>query len=342
MHDGRGGPRRADPRTAPTHRSMLLQLPQNMLVVPVWNLVTLVVAAVVVAQLVCFLVALYEMMNLPEMRRVALGPRALAGVFPNLVLETLGTVVAVLTLPLGAVPWRRVAGAATSPRPPLVFVPGYAMTRACLWPLRHRLAAAGWANAVGYNYRTLRGDLEIAARGLRAAIADVATACGTSHVVVIAHGMGGLVARLCLRDWIDAPVCALVTLGTPHRGSKLYALALDPMAREMRPESAVLDALADDELPRRLDVTAIYSSFDVTVVPSSGGQYPGASNIEIEGVGHVGLLWSPRVVELVRENLEFALATASRADVSAPEGARRERQAAPSAPTQRATSSSSE
>ena len=89
-------------------------------------------------------------------------------------------------------------------------------------------------------------------------------------------------------------------------------------------------------------MTAIYSSFDVTVVPSSAGQYPGASNIEIEGVGHVGLLWSPRVVELVRENLEFALATASRADMSAPEGARREGQAAPSAPTQRATSSSSE
>ena len=75
MHDGCGGSRTADTRTAPTHRSMLLQLPQTMLVAPVWNLVTLVVAAVVVAQLVCFLVALYEMMERHGIVRPMIDPQ---------------------------------------------------------------------------------------------------------------------------------------------------------------------------------------------------------------------------------------------------------------------------
>lgn len=313
-----------------------------MVVTLAWTLVRIVVGAVVAVQLVCFVVALYEMLNLPEMRRVGLTPRALAAVLPNLVVETVGMVVAVLTIPLGALPWRRVAVDAPGARPPIVFVPGYLMTRACMWPLRRRLAAAGWLNAVGYNYRTLRGDLDAAAHGLRAVIRDVATTCRTSHVVLIAHGMGGLLARLSLREWTDAPVRALVTLGTPHRGSKLYALAPDPTAQEMRPESALLDAIADDELPRRIDVTAMYSSFDLTVVPSSAAQYPGASNIEIEGVGHVGLLWSSRIVELVRENLEFALETALRRTADEADDAGSEGQPAPSASTQRATSSSSE
>ncbi len=313
-----------------------------MLVALAWNAVKLVVGAVAIAQLVCFVVALYEMLNLPEMRHVGLEPRALAAVLPNLVLETAGAVIAVLTIPLGALRWRRIAATGERARPPIVFVPGYLMTRACMWPLRRRLAAAGWPDAVGFNYRTVRGDLDAAAGALRAAIRNAASTCRTPHVVVIAHGMGGLVARLCLREWADAPVRALVTLGTPHRGSKLYALVPDATAQEMRPDSALLDALAADELPRQIDVTAIYSSFDLTVVPSSAGQYPGASNIEIESVGHVGLLWSSRVGELVRENLEFALETAVRPVASETADAGSEGQPAPSASTQRATSSSSE
>jgi hypothetical protein len=303
----------------------------------VWNLVGLIVGAVVVAQLSSFVIALYEMLNLPEMRLVRVTPRALASSLPGLVLETLGTVVAVLAIPLGALPWRRIS-AAHDERPPIVFVPGYLMTRSCMWVLRRRLAAAGWPDAVGYNYRTLRGDFHAAARGLRALIEGIAAKGSGSEIVVIAHGMGGLVTRLCFREWARPPVRALVTLGTPHRGSKLCALALDPMAQEMRPGSALLDALGeDDELPRRLDVTAIYSSFDLTVIPSSAAQYPGASNIEIEGVGHVGLLWSSRVVELIRENLEFAIErTRGPGETGADD------QAAPSACTQRATSSASE
>ncbi len=307
------------------------------------GIVKTVSGAVVIAQLACFIVALYEMLNLPEMRLVRLTPGALAGALRGLVVETLGTIVAVLAIPLGALPWRRMPDDGRPRRPPVVFVPGYLMTRSCLWLLRWRLARAGWRDAVGYNYRTFHGDLHAAARGLGTLIEDVAATRAASRVVVVAHGMGGLVARLCLHHHAHPCVRTLVTLGTPHQGSKLHALALDPMAQDMRAGSELFEELdSDGALPHRVDVTAIYSSFDLTVVPSSAGQCPGASNIEVEGVGHVGLLWSGRVFELVRENLEFAHETSLAEEAEHARHPTRESQTEPSACTQRATSSASE
>jgi triacylglycerol esterase/lipase EstA (alpha/beta hydrolase family) len=322
------------PRLATTTSEVVVRL--------VWDIVKAVSVGAVAAQLACFVVALYEMLNLPEMRRVPLTLGAVAGAVRGLGVETIGTIVAVLAIPLGALPWRRMADDVRADRPPIVFVPGYCMTRSSMWILHRRLAGAGWRAAVGYNYRTFHGDLRAAGRGLAALIADVAATHGASQVVVIAHGMGGLVARLCLREQSSAYVRTLVTLGTPHQGSKLNALALDPMAQEMRPGSELLEALACDEArPDNVELIAIYSSFDLTVIPSSAGQYPGASNIEVEGVGHVGLLWSARVFELVHENLEFAHAArlAGTGDADPSRGAP---QAEPSARTQRATSSASE
>jgi triacylglycerol esterase/lipase EstA (alpha/beta hydrolase family) len=313
-----------------------------MLVTLVWLIVKVVTGVVVVTQFACFAIALYEMLNLPEMRLTRLTPTALAGALRGLVVEIAGAILAVLTIPLGALPFRAASADDGMDRPPIVFVPGYLMTRSSLWILHRRLARAGWRHGVGYNYRTLRGDLRAAARGLGALIDAVAVERGATHVVVVAHGMGGLVARLCLRERADARVRTLVTLGTPHQGSKLYALALDPMAQEMRAGSALIEDLAEgDQLTRKVDVTAIYSSFDLTVVPSSAGQYPGASNIEVEGVGHVALLWSLRVFELVRENLEFAHDTlaAEAATARRPSAGDQEPR---SAATHRATSVASE
>lgn len=302
----------------------------------VWKIVEAIVVVVATVQFACFVVALYEMLNAPQLRMTRLTAASLLSALRGLVVETAGAIVAVLATPLGALPWRRPDSSA---RPPIVFVPGYCMTRSSMWILRLRLARAGWKDAIGYNYRTVHGDLRAAARGLGAQLDAVRAERGAAHVVVIAHGMGGLVARLCLRERAHGLVRTLVTLGTPHQGSKLYALALDPMAQDMRAGSALVEELAADELPRRVDVTTIYSSFDLTVVPSSAAQYPGAGNIEVEGVGHVGLLWSGRVAELVRENLEFAYETL-RAESEA--GASGDDQDASSARTQRATSSASE
>lgn len=300
-----------------------------------WWIVKAVVTVAALVQSVCFVVALYEMLNLPESLDARLTPTGLLGAARDVAIEIAAMSAALLSVPFGVLSWRRVSAVVTHDRPPIVFVPGYATTRTCLWLLRRRLARAGWAQASGYNYRTVFGDVAAAARGLDTLLDETRAAAGDRDVVLVAHGIGGIVARLCARERSGRGVRALVTLGTPHQGSKLYALALDPMLNGLRPGSALLEGLATaDPLLGQTDVTAVASSFDLTIVPSAAARYPGASTIEIEGVGHFGLLWSSRVFEVVRENLDFA----QRSGAGSPPPA----QPPASASTQRATSSALE
>jgi triacylglycerol lipase len=171
--------------------------------------------------------------------------------------------------------------------------------------LERRLRAAGWPRLIAIDYRSVAGDIDVAARILGDVVATHRRASGSTRVLLVAHGIGGLVCRVYLRAAAArAAVTKLVTLATAHQGSKLFALSLDPMLAALRDGSMLLGDLAADRptLPG-LDVIAIAASFDPFVVPATRAHLPGASNIVVEGVGHFGMLWSARVFALVEENL---------------------------------------
>ncbi|MBX3363500.1 MAG: hypothetical protein KF866_01935 [Phycisphaeraceae bacterium] len=70
----------------------------------------------------------------------------------------------------------------------------------------------------------------------------------TSEIDIVAHSMGGLVARAASAGMVaPAPrvrIARLFTLGTPHRGAKLArAIAPDAASRAMKPGSAWLASL---------------------------------------------------------------------------------------------------
>ncbi len=269
------------------------------------------VIGVVIFQLTCFSIALYEAVNQPETRNTRLTGTGLAQALIGFSVEIGGVLLLLLAWPLGFLPWTTPRRSQPADRPPLIFVPGWWMNRACLYILRFRLRRDGWQDAVGFNYRTAYGDIGRAAEELKDVIERTCQTTGAERVVLIGHSMGGLVCRAYLKHHGGLQrVASVVTLGTPHQGSKLCALSLDPMAQDMRPESAFLEDLAtDDPIPGAADFTAIYSSFDHLVVPASYAYYAGVGNIVVEGVGHNGLLWSARVYELIRENLEYGSAT---------------------------------
>jgi hypothetical protein len=274
------------------------------------TLLAVLVVGVAIFQLSCFSIALYEAVNLPEARHTRLTAGGLATALLGFAVEIGGVLILLLARPLGLLPWRAPTRAQPHDRPPLIFVPGWFMNRACFLPLRYRLRRDGWPHAVGFNYRTIHGDIQQAARELHDVVERTCQTTGAARVVLIAHSMGGLVCRAYLRSFGGLErTASVITLGAPHQGSKLCALSLDPMAQDMRPDSAFIEDLAaDDPIPGAVDFTAIYATFDHLVVPAANAYYPGVGNIVVEGVGHNGLLWSSRVYELVRENLEYGSA----------------------------------
>jgi triacylglycerol esterase/lipase EstA (alpha/beta hydrolase family) len=116
--------------------------------------------------------------------------------------------------------------------------------------------------------------------------------------------MGGLVMRAYLRKHGSARVAKLVTLGSPHHGSRHAWLALGINGRQMRPGSDWLRGLADAEGGALgVPVVSIYSCHDDMVSPVSSSRLEGALNVPIPGVGHLSLAFSRRVRETLAAHL---------------------------------------
>ena len=298
-------------RVASRARPPLLE-PVAMLVL-VMSVLVVVSAACAAVTAVCFAIALYELLN-GEARTLRLDASLLLPAIVSVAVESAALTAGILLLPFGwLAPRRAVSLSKTSndarERPPLVLVPTWPLGALSLAILRRRLRNDGWPDVVVARL-PLRGDLAAAARALASAVDAACGGDASASVMLVAHGTGGVVCRAYLR-WLGGlgRTTKLVTLATPHQGSKLYALALGGLPHDLRPESdALAELAAEDPIPAAVDCTAIYSSFDVTIVPSRLAYYAGAGNIEVEGAGHFTMPWSRRVYELLRENLEYVAA----------------------------------
>ena len=130
---------------------------------------------------------------------------------------------------------------------------------------------------------------------------------GAARVAVVAHSMGGLALRAYLRRHGMQAVAAAVTLGTPHQGTRRARLAWGDNARQMCPDSAWLRQLAADE-PESLGrlFTVVMARQDAIVVPPAAQTLPGATTVEIDGIGHLSLVFNADVARIVAQALRGA------------------------------------
>jgi len=199
---------------------------------------------------------------------------------------------------------RRPRGAPSGP--PVLCIHGFHMNGSCTWGVRRALERAGHATRavfLGLPYRPIGAYAAPLARAL-AALAAVAPA---GRVDVVAHSMGGLVLREVLgaRPELARAVERIVTLGSPHQGTALLTrFRSGPVYRAMGPESPELAELPDfaASAPAARVVT-VASAHDLVVYPVETAHLPGARQVTLAGIGHLGLLTEARVHRLVVEAL---------------------------------------
>ena len=150
---------------------------------------------------------------------------------------------------------------------------------------------------------------------------------GQEKIVIVAHSMGGLVARAWLRSRGSARAARaarVITLGTPHRGTGLANFGVGLNAEQMRWRGSIesgrasdwLCQLERDETPEtRALFVSIYSRHDNIISPPSSSCLDGALNISYAGIGHVALGLDPRIHARVIEEILKASASASPAPV---------------------------
>ena len=213
-------------------------------------------------------------------------------------------------------PWRAQAVEDHLPRTSrglrgVVFIHGYLCNRGLWNPWMRRLRKLDRAY-VAVNLEPVFAGLADYIPLVERAVQRVEAATGLAPVIV-AHSMGGLVARAWLRsraahkrsDGTDE-AARLVTIGTPHRGTWLAGLARTPNARDMRVDSPWMAALVARE-PATLAglITSWWSECDQIVYPPPTAVYPGSEARQLRGVGHIALTAREEIWNEIRWRIDY-------------------------------------
>jgi len=209
---------------------------------------------------------------------------------------------------------------------PVLLVPGYGGGTAGLQVLAAALLAQGREAVVVPAVDGGTGDLADQAEQLEAA-ARAALAGGAPSVDVVGYSAGGVVARVWLAGAGDGePVRRVVTLGTPHQGTDLAALAGQlapaqcPLAcRQLAPSSDLLTGLpAVPGGSTGTRWTTLWSTADeVSTPPATSSALPGALSLPLQAVcpgattSHDRLPTDPLVVGLLERLLDAEPLTAA-------------------------------
>lgn len=122
--------------------------------------------------------------------------------------------------------------------------------------------------------------------------------------LIIGHSMGGVVVRAWLRaSSTDSKVHRIVTIGSPHHGTRLGLWApsrLDNIANahQMRFGGQWLRNLAQLEVPiRRSMFVCFYSNCDNIVFPATSATLADADNRHVAGLPHLAMALDKSIIE---------------------------------------------
>jgi pimeloyl-ACP methyl ester carboxylesterase len=212
--------------------------------------------------------------------------------------EALGVAAAAALFPFGIKRSRR-----RTPRQPeqrtVVLVHGYLANRSALFPVAAYLRLRGVKQTLSFNYSASAG-IEQAALALREYLRRHVRG---GRIDLVCHSLGGLVARVYIQELGGARrVDRCVTLGTPHRGTYNSYWLNSRVGSELRPDSPLLSRLHDSRANApAVRFLSLVAGSDNLVVPRVFASHE--QEIHIPDLGHISMLFSPRVLRMVADYL---------------------------------------
>jgi hypothetical protein len=187
-------------------------------------------------------------------------------------------------------------------------VHGLVDNRSIFTLLRRQLRRRGFGRVWTMNYRIWTTDLRAAARQLGTAIETICEQTGYERIHVIGHSMGGLIARYYVQRLDgDARVHTLVTLGTPHGGTRAARLFPRGVCQQLTPGSEVMTELSQPVEACETRFVSFWSDIDALMVPKQSARldHPdlASRNVLMRGVGHMSLPIDRRIVREITATL---------------------------------------
>ncbi len=189
-------------------------------------------------------------------------------------------------------------GAEGRPNVPVIFIHGYMQNRVGFLGLAYALARRGLGPLFGFNYPWFTSIASNAAR-LDRYVERVRKETKTSMVDLVCHSMGGLVAMEMMRADDKRRVRRCVTIATPHAGIVWRGPLIGIGTAALRRGSKLLETHAGYTMA--VPTLSVFSSHDNIVHPKETSQLVkrGGRDIEIEGYGHLAILFSAAVADHV-------------------------------------------
>jgi pimeloyl-ACP methyl ester carboxylesterase len=126
-------------------------------------------------------------------------------------------------------------------------------------------------------------------------------------VVLVGHSLGGLLGKACAQNPANAgEIAALVTLGSPHQGSKLAALAVGGLGRSLIFRGSLITGMEGRTVPESVPRLAVVSPVDNMVMPNEALQVRenGWDHHQTAPISHVSMLYHAPTAKRVIQFLE--------------------------------------
>jgi len=274
-----------------------------------WCILVLFVAVPLVFSLLTYAFFWYETANGPhrarlrEISRGRIGRLLLKGVASSWA----GAVLVILFYPLGFMErFRTAAPDPECPLPPAILVHGLYHNSSAWILYRPWLRRAGFRNVFVVNYNSFRCSFHDILERLDSLARDVAGRFEGKPIVMIGHSLGGLVCRAYSERCNEVPLGAVVTIGTPHHGSKLAVLGIGRLAQSLAYRGPLIEKLEYQGSHREIPRLALYSVMDNMVLPNEAlkPSSPEWTIQEASPLSHVALLYHRKTAQSITKFIQ--------------------------------------
>ncbi len=190
--------------------------------------------------------------------------------------------------------------------PPLIFVHGLGGRGGEFLLLSRFLWVMGRKRSYAIRFDDGQTVVEKAA-ALARFVRGVKKATGEPEVDIVAHSLGGVVARLAIRNHrLGTSVQTLITLGSPHKGTYPARFGNTPDLLDLRPDSELMIQLNSRPWPRNVRGVTFWSRNDLLVLPPESAAMEGTEQVDATPFTHYSYLLDPRSWTAVAQALEGA------------------------------------